>query len=363
MKRIDVPVKDGLYPVYVGPDALTELLPHLGGYTKYSVITQRGWPDRYAAILASKMRDMEMESVKITLPAGERAKSWRQVRVVTEAMADAGMDRRSLVIGVGGGVVTDVAGFCAAVYMRGVDVMHVSTTLLGQVDAAVGGKTGINISAGKNLVGAFWQPRAVAADISMLSTMSRRQLLAGLAEVVKYGWIMDPGILELCDDQTLSWDHPDRLTDLVARCISHKASIVSQDERESGIRAILNFGHTLGHALETLGGYRRLLHGEAVAVGMLAAVRIGMRLGVTPPHCEERMELLHRHLGLPVQWPEWAKPEDTVCIARNDKKNTGKHIRMVLLADAGQAQLPIAVDEALIHSVLRDMHAKPGRSV
>lgn len=361
MARIDVQTASHTYAVYLGSTAVPELLEQMAGYTKIYLVTQRGWPRRYAEHVSDRLHEAGVDDVGMYVaPSGERAKSWQQVRSITEAMAHAGLDRRSLVLGIGGGVVTDLAGFCAAVYMRGIDVMHVSTTLLGQVDAAIGGKTGINMNAGKNLVGAFWQPRAVAADTTMLRTLSKRQRLAGLAEVVKYGWIMDPELLRLCGDTTTRWDQPDRLETLVARCITHKARVVAADEREGGMRAILNFGHTLAHALEALGAYKRMLHGEAVAVGMHVAVQVGRLLDITPASCLTEMDMLHQWLGLPLSWPEWADPEEAIQVARGDKKNTGQAIKMVLLSGAGNAQLPMAVDEPTILSAIRRLQPREG---
>jgi len=232
-------------------------------------------------------------------------------------------------------VVGDLAGFAAASYARGVAVLQVPTTLLGQVDAAIGGKTGINLPEGKNLVGAFHQPLAVVCDVATLETLPDREFTEGLGEVVKYGLIADPGILELIEavDGTVRAE-AGLVEELVRRSVAVKAEVVAEDEREGGRRAILNFGHTYGHAVEALAGYGTYLHGEAVAIGMLFALRLGERIGVTPEGLEQRVTELLERVELPTAGPALNR-EEVLAVMGRDKKATDAGVRFVVLEDVG----------------------------
>jgi 3-dehydroquinate synthase len=255
------------------------------------------------------------------LPAGERAKSLAVVEETCRALVREGMERGDAVCGVGGGAATDVAGFVAAVLLRGLSWFSVPTSLLGQVDAAVGGKTGVNLPEGKNLVGSFHQPRAVACDPAFLATLPDRELRAGLAEAVKTAWIGDPDLFGLLEsDPPTGAGHPS-LPEVVRRCVAVKASIVSRDEREGGLRASLNFGHTLGHAIESESP-GRWLHGEAVALGMVAAVHLSVETGRCEAALLERLVLLLERLGLPTADRE-LDPEAVLARTGVDKKRSG----------------------------------------
>ena len=258
MREIRVELGERSYPVVVGSGArhrLGELIPI--GATRAAVVSQEAipWPV-----------DCGVEQRTFFLDEGEDAKNLESVEELCRAFAKWGMHRIDVVVAVGGGVVTDVAGFAAAVYHRGIAVVHVPTTLLGQVDAAIGGKTGVNLPEGKNLVGAIWQPAAVLCDTETLTTLPPREYRSGLGEMAKYAFLGVPGLRDLS------------LDDAVAACVACKADVVGSDERESGRRAVLNYGHTLAHALETTGGYD-LRHGEAVAIGLVFAARLARRLG------------------------------------------------------------------------------------
>jgi 3-dehydroquinate synthase len=273
--------------------------------------------DRVVAALESAGARVRLR----TLPPGERAKSIAVVEEACRALIRDGLERGDAVCGLGGGAATDTAGFVAAVLLRGVPWFALPTSLLGQVDAAVGGKTGVNLPEGKNLVGAFHQPRAVACDPSFLATLPARELRAGLAEVVKTAWIGDAELFQALEaDPPRSADHP-ALGETVRRCVAVKASIVSRDEREGGLRAVLNFGHTLGHAIETEAG-GRWLHGEAVALGMVAAVHISVETGRCDASLLDRLVRLLDSVGLPVGDRD-LDPDAVLERARVDKKRTG----------------------------------------
>ena len=273
---------------------------------------------------------------RLDLRAGEACKSLTEIEKTAEWLASRGYDRRAAIVGIGGGATTDHAGFAAAVYLRGVQFATIPTTLLAMVDASVGGKTGVDLAAGKNLVGAFYQPKAVIADLGFLDTLPLRERAAGLAEVIKCGFIADPTILELVERNAPDLS-PELVRELVARAVRVKAEVVAEDETESGRRAILNFGHTVGHALESASNYG-LLHGEAVGLGMVAALELGTALGVGPRALAQRAVALLARLSLPV---DLARRLDADVMSRVtvDKKRRGSTIRFVLCPKPGETLL------------------------
>jgi len=281
----------------------------------------------------------------VLVPDGESAKSWGQLRRLLEALTVLGLDREGAIAALGGGTVGDLAGFAAAVYLRGLPLVHLPTTLLAMVDSAIGGKNGVNLGT-KNRVGTFHQPAAVIADVTALASLPRRQLLSGLAEMVKTGAVAAPEVLAALGSlgdtaaQRLAGD-PALATDVVAACAAAKARLVAADERDRGARLALNFGHTVGHALEAATRYRRLTHGEGVALGMVAALRAGVDMGATPPALADDLTGLIGRLGLPVSWSRSleAAPafvEAVLAAAAADKKVQAGEIRLVLLAAYGQ---------------------------
>jgi 3-dehydroquinate synthase len=276
------------------------------------------------------------------IPPGETSKTLATVERICQRLATAGLDRSSPVFACGGGVAGDLGGLVAAVFLRGVPLVQLPTTLLAQTDSAIGGKTGVNLDAGKNLVGAFWQPRLVYADVSTLATLPPREIAAGLAEVVKYGVIADAQILELLETKPVGGE---LLRELVARSAGIKARIVSRDERESGERALLNFGHTVGHAIEAATQYRTFLHGEAVALGMLAACRVSVKYGGDPA-LEGRLRALLERLGLPVDIDRWLAPAVLAHMA-TDKKRAASRVRFVVAERAGRARTELVELEEL----------------
>ena len=287
--------------------------------------------------------------------AGEASKTLANFSGVIDALAALGATRDACIYALGGGVVGDLAGFAAACWMRGIDVVQLPTTLLAMVDSSVGGKTAVDIAQGKNLVGAFHTPRAVIADTSTLRTLPPRELRAGFAEVIKYGAIVDAPFLDWLDanaDGLLAGDDA-LLADAIARSCAHKAAIVERDPFERGERALLNFGHTFGHAIETEQGYGGLNHGEAVAVGMVLAARLSTSLGLADAADGERLRLLLQRYGLPTALPHGLDPAALVARMRLDKKAQGSGLRFVLWDGAGAARVVADVAEARVLDVLR----------
>ncbi|MEI7036087.1 3-dehydroquinate synthase [Fulvimonas yonginensis] len=290
------------------------------------------------------------------LEDGEAHKSFANVGRVLEALAALGATRDACVIALGGGVVGDLAGFAAACWMRGVDFVQMPTTLLAMVDSSVGGKTGVNLPAGKNLAGAFHQPRAVVADIDTLATLPDREYRAGLAEVIKGAAIGDEDFfawLEAnADALAARADAP--LAEAIARKVRYKAGVVARDETEQGERALLNLGHTFGHALETAGRYTTLLHGEAVAIGMLLAARLSERLGMGPAADTARLRRLLVRLGLPTGVPAGSDPQHLLDRMRLDKKNTAGALRLILWRGIGRAEIVAGVPEPAVLATLEE---------
>jgi 3-dehydroquinate synthase len=290
----------------------------------------------------------------LVLPAGEAHKTLASAARVFTALAALGAHRDATLIALGGGVIGDLAGFAAACWMRGIAFVQMPTTLLAMVDSAVGGKTGVNLPEGKNLVGAFHQPRAVFADTSTLATLPPREYAAGLAEVVKYGAIGDAAFfawIEAHADALRARDDA-ALVEAIASCCRCKAGIVARDECERGERALLNFGHTFAHALEAESGYGSLLHGEAVAIGMVRAARLSARLGRAPEADADRLAALLARCGLPVTAPVGLSAPALLARMRLDKKNLDGHLRLVLWRGVGRAEIAPDVSEAAIAGVL-----------
>ncbi|PJJ98493.1 3-dehydroquinate synthase [Lysobacteraceae bacterium NML03-0222] len=291
-----------------------------------------------------------------TIAAGEASKTLASFSEVIDALAAQGATRDACVFALGGGVVGDLAGFAAACWMRGIDCVQLPTSLLAMVDSSVGGKTAVDISAGKNLVGAFHLPRAVIIDTDTLQTLPRREVAAGLAEVVKYGAIFDAAFLDWLEsraDALLALDEATLQYAIAASC-RYKAAVVERDPFEHGERALLNFGHTFAHAIEAEQGFGGLVHGEAVAIGMVLAARLSTRLGLAPqPHGERLARLLAR-LHLPTTLPEGLDAEALLARMRLDKKASAHGLRFVLWRGAGKAELVSAVDEQAVRAVLRD---------
>jgi len=357
MKTLRVQLAERSYSIEIGAGALAELGRLVAQHVDPSsaiVVTDENVARLYAERATQSLESQGIRCAKVVLPAGEEGKGLGTVSRLLDEIFDIGIDRRSAVVALGGGVVGDVAGFAAAVALRGVDYVQVPTTLLAQVDSSVGGKTGVNHATGKNLIGAFWQPRLVVIDPASLETLPRRELLAGVAEVVKYGVIWDAelfGELEERHEALLALDES-YVSDVVARCCEIKAEVVSRDEREGGLRAILNFGHTVGHAIENDTGYGELLHGEAVSIGMVAAGRLAASLGMWAESEAGRLESLLERFGLPISIPG-RDPARIRELMTRDKKTRGGTLRMVLPERMGSVTVVDAPDEALLARALK----------
>jgi len=282
----------------------------------------------------------------------ERAKTLRTVEKLCRALARARADRECILVALGGGVVGDVAGFVAASYLRGVRVVQVPTTLVAQVDSAIGGKTGVDLPEGKNLVGAFHQPRLVVVDPEVLSTLPKRQYRAGIYEVIKYGVIRDAELFALLEEQLdgLLQQEPAVLDAVIPRCIRAKAEVVGQDEREQNLRRILNFGHTVGHALEAATRYRRFLHGEAVGWGMLAATELAKRMKFVEPSDAERIARLIQCVGPLPAWPQ-VRPQKLLEFMRADKKVRAGRLHFILPRRIGQVEISAGVEDTHLKQV------------
>jgi len=290
---------------------------------------------------------------EIVVPDGEQAKSWETLQRVFDALLAARCGRDTLLVALGGGVIGDLAGFAAAVYQRGIDFVQVPTTLLAQVDSSVGGKTAINHPRGKNMIGAFHQPRAVIADLATLDTLPERELRAGIAEVIKHGLALDAAFFQWLEqniDQLVARDRS-ALAHAVRRSCELKAAIVAADEREAGSRALLNLGHTFGHAIEAGAGYGTWLHGEAVAAGMVMAAELSSRMKTIGKDDVARVRALIGRAGLPVKAPP-LRPEDMLALMSVDKKAAGGKVRFVLLQGIGKAELRGGIDERAVREVV-----------
>jgi 3-dehydroquinate synthase len=295
----------------------------------------------------------------IALEPGEAHKDLNAVRSVWDSMVETGVERRGCLVALGGGVVGDVAGFAAATYCRGIDFLQAPTTLLAAVDSSVGGKTGIDHPRGKNLIGAFHQPRGVAADLDTLATLPEREMLSGLAEVIKAGLLGDPDLFALLEQRGPGIGRDlDALEEAVARAVAFKARVVEADEREGGARAQLNLGHTLGHALEAASGYGTYTHGEAVALGIVFAVRLSRELGLLGPDQAERVVCLIKNWGFPLRVPGEAV-EKILEALRFDKKSEGGMPRWVVLREIGAAEWGVKVATETIEALLREFQEDP----
>lgn len=295
----------------------------------------------YGDTVQASLEAVGFQPLIYKLPEGEEAKKIKYADELWQNAITHGLDRNSAVIALGGGVVGDTAGFVASTYMRGVPFIQIPTTLLAQVDSSVGGKVAINHPLGKNIIGAFYQPRLVFTDLKTLHTLPREELLAGLAEVIKYGVVWDADFFDFLEEymeEILAYDI-DCLKELVMRSCAIKSQVVAQDEKEGGLRAILNFGHTIGHALETLTGYQRLRHGEAVAIGMAQAAKIALKAGLLPAEdCQRLLSLIERS-GLSVAMPDYLHVKEITKVMLRDKKNKNGTITMILPRKIGAVEI------------------------
>jgi 3-dehydroquinate synthase len=351
--RLDVTSERGPYAVLIGPGLAghsEELTRPLGG-SQFVVSSTPIW-----RLHGARLRGLTSRNPPVLIPDGERAKSLGTVSRLYEAFVQRSLDRSAVVIGFGGGVIGDVAGYAAATFLRGVSFVQVPTTLVAQVDSAIGGKVGVNLPAGKNLVGAFHPPRLVICDPDLLSTLPRREFRAGLYEVVKYGVIASRALFERVSDglNALFQKDPQVLTSVISECCAIKAAVVMADERESGPRRTLNFGHTIGHALEAVTQYRRFRHGEAVGYGMLASARISALRGLLAREDEAHLADVIRRMG-PLPSVADLSVGDVVDATSRDKKVVDGHLHFVLAAGVGGTSIVSDVRSKELRAALRHL--------
>lgn len=354
--ELGVDLGERSYPIYIGNELLGQaelIIPHIHGQSALIVSNTTVAP-LYLERVQTALRQGGLRQDEVILEDGEQYKTLASVEAIIEVLLRQRHDRRSTIIALGGGVVGDVAGFAASIYQRGVNFIQMPTTLLSQVDSSVGGKTGVNHPLGKNMIGAFYQPRCVIADIDSFATLPARELSAGMAEVIKYGLIYDAEFfawLERNIDGLMSGD-ADLLAQAVMLSCQIKARVVEQDEREAGLRAILNLGHTFGHAIEAVMGYGNWLHGEAVAAGMMMAIDLSIRQGWIDEEVRKRsLDLLER-AALPTSPPAEMTPEQFLEAMAIDKKNVDGRIKLVLLNELGKACITSTYDHDLLLQTL-----------
>ncbi len=354
MTRIEVCTTAKTYPVYVGRNLLADrelLSQHIKG-RQCLVVTNETVAPLYLDSVLQCLTGHEIS--QLVLPDGEQFKTPESWLAVQRQLVRMKASRDTTLIALGGGVIGDLAGFAAATYMRGIELVQIPTSLLAQIDASVGGKTAVNLAQGKNLIGAFYQPAAVIIDTASLDTLDDREYCSGLAETVKYGAIGDLAFfdwLEQNDTAILDRD-PAVLSRLIESCVRHKAAVVAEDEFEHGCRALLNFGHTFGHAIETLTGYGNYLHGEAVSMGMVLAARLSESRGLCPAGVEERLKSLLLRFHLPVDLPGDLSANEMIGAMKIDKKSVSTSMRFILLRDIGDATIVTDVDENNLRTLL-----------
>lgn len=361
-RTLSVALEERSYPIHIGTGLLGRadaLVPYLAGRQVMIVTNDTVAPLYLEALRRALPATLDVRCV--VLPDGEAHKTVEQVGRIWDALLEAGFNRRCTLIALGGGVIGDMTGFAAASYQRGVAFIQVPTTLLAQVDSSVGGKTGVNHPLGKNMIGAFWQPRAVIVDIDTLTSLSDRELSAGLAEVVKYGLIRDETFLRWLETNMAALR--DRQGEVLAHAIAQscaiKAEVVAEDETEQGVRALLNLGHTFGHAIEADQGYGAWLHGEAVGTGMAMAATLSHRLGWIDTPALKRCKAVIDAAGLPLSAPESMTRDDFLAHMRRDKKNLDDRLRLVLLRAPGDACTSTDTPADMLDALL-DGYARTG---
>ncbi len=355
---------DNSYPIYFSDsfDALAEkIAPFVKDKICAIVSNPVVWP-LYGKEVATAIKNAGGNPVKTLLPDGEEHKNFSELEKLLEKFVENNLNRKSIVVALGGGVVGDLAGYAAASYMRGIPYIQIPTTLLAQVDSSVGGKTGVNLSLGKNLVGAFYQPKLVYINWNTLSTLLAREVRAGYAEVIKYGVISDADLFKLLEKQTAevfksfessSLVVPGILGEIIKRCCKIKTEVVAEDEREHGLRAILNYGHTFAHAIEKLTNYTEFVHGEAVAIGMNAAAVYANKLGMCEADVINRQKMLIESAGLPTQFPK-LETEEVIAEFYHDKKATASELKFILPAKIGKVKIIKNPDLAALKETITD---------
>ncbi|MGE4558820.1 MAG: 3-dehydroquinate synthase [Desulfobulbus sp.] len=355
-QKIQVGLGERSYPIIIGTGVLGQigsvLLERSIG-KRYGIISDDRVAGLYGNQVQQSLQQVGLSCELLTFPHGEASKHLQTVGTLASTLAELGFDRKDALIALGGGVTGDITGFLAAIYMRGIPFVQVPTSLLAQVDSSVGGKTGVDIPQGKNLIGSFYQPRAVFIDTDVLATLPGEEFLGGMAEVIKYGVSIDVEFFNWLgkNREAILGLEPRCIISMVRRCCEMKAGIVEQDEREGGLRRILNFGHTIGHAVEAASGYR-LIHGFAVAIGMQAVAELAVRGGVAKPAVARSIRELLCAYGLPVAIPQEFTPQTLRAYLQTDKKTVGGRVFFVLPEQLGQVRISDQVAEADIDAVL-----------
>ena len=358
MQTISVPLQNRSYPIWIEKGLLInlpELLKPMNQGQKWVIFSQNEIISLYGNSLCKGLKSAGFQVELVVLPNGEKAKSLNELEGIFSQLIGMDCDRSSTFLALGGGVVGDATGFIAASFMRGVDYIQIPTTLLAMVDSSIGGKTGVNLPDGKNLVGAIWQPKAVVIDIELLKSLQEREITSAMGEVLKYGAILDRNLFEVVAENLndiLNLSKPELLTEVIGRCAKLKADVVVEDEREGGKRRILNFGHTIGHALETHFGFETLRHGEAVAYGMLAAGKLSNEDGRLEIEDFELLQTTIKKLPLP-KLPEF-DAENILKIMQRDKKVKDRKINFVLLEAIGKT---VIVDSIEKESIIKAMES------
>ncbi len=356
MQRLSIDLGERSYEILIGPGLRKragEFLKTVLNPSRVVIITHPSINNLYGREVAENFIAQGWATDIIEVPEGESSKNLSQAEKLYDHLLQLNCDRKSVLIALGGGVIGDLVGFIAATYQRGIAFVQLPTTLLSQVDSSVGGKTAVNHPKGKNMIGAFYQPRLVVADLETLVTLPAKEYRAGLAEIVKYGVISDARLfefLETHDKEILNLDH-DSLSHIIETSCAIKAAVVEKDERESHYRMILNFGHTLGHAIESLTGYSRFIHGEAVAIGMVRAAELSHSMGKCSEKVPQRLKALLMKLGLPVEMPDL----DSSAVLESlyhDKKTTDHKIKFILVKEIGSIEIADQVSEAEILKIL-----------
>ena len=358
MNKIRVELGERSYTIATGSGILKDIGKSLERFDfskKAAIVSNPTVYDLYGKTLASSLSDSGFEIIEIILPDGEEYKNLSSVEKIYEQLLKTRFDRRSVMIALGGGVIGDITGYAASTYMRGIDFIQVPTTLLAQVDSSVGGKTGVNHTLGKNMIGTFWQPRLVWVDISTLHTLSHRNFLAGIAEIIKYGIIWDSAFFNFLEKkrETLLSLNPDDIIHIIRRSCEIKADVVSRDERETGLRAILNFGHTIGHAIETATGYTTFLHGEAIAIGMYVEAIIAHEVGLIGSNEVSRIQHLLKKFGLPTVIPAGIDLASLFGAMQLDKKAVSGDVKFILPEQIGRVRIQGNIAEKVVRQAIK----------
>ena len=357
MKRLRINLDDRSYDILIGRGLLSRLAEFIPERPGRAVIVTNPEINRlYGGKVCQSLKSVGIDFSTVEIPEGEAHKTLDDANRVYDHLLAENYDRKTLMIALGGGVIGDLTGFVASTFQRGVPYLQVPTTLLSQVDSSVGGKTAVNHPKGKNMIGAFYQPRAVVADLDTLKTLAPEEFRCGLAEVIKYGVIEDPELFTFLEDNVES------ILGLDEGCLAHiietscaiKARVVEKDERESKYRMVLNFGHTLGHAVEALTHYAKFKHGEAVAIGMVFAAQLSKHLGICDSPTLDRIELLISRFGLPTRLPQF-DPDDYIASMLHDKKAQDGKIRFILVREVGSIEIAEAVEESALRKALGEL--------